>query len=75
MTFNSISKYFSEVWVQRFVEIKEFEENLKRFDLCSLTEAWTGNFTRIEDILKILDQGDAEVHQKPREISNRRVGS
>lgn len=36
---------------------------------------WTGNFMRIEDVLKILDQGDAKAYQKPREISNRRVGS
>ena len=36
---------------------------------------WRRNFTRIVDVLKILDQGDAEAHEKPREVSNRRVGS
>ena len=33
------------------------------------------NFTRIEQVLKILDLEDAEAHEIPREVSNRRVGS
>ena len=36
---------------------------------------WRGNFRRIEEVLKNLDQEDAEAHQSPREVSSRRVGS
>ena len=36
---------------------------------------WRGNIRRIEELLKILDQGDAEAHQRPREVSSRKVGS